>query len=230
MLGSIALSSPYLSPEMDKTFRNSPAVPHRAVLWITSILLVKLSFPMYSSNISDTATDVPFTIGTTVTFVSFHNFPISSQWSWYFSVFSSFLSFTCTSPQIACWLSWPPLPKMMSGLLASSILSHCTLKSHRTLKPVFFTTCKCLYHRSAHSSLAFPHSFQCTNRDYSCYHCHYYDYYYYILVKFSCSPSLVAGFKQCTWDVIGEEVTWATVLSFVCGLFQSLWFPGFNWC
>ena len=52
--------------------------------------------------------------------------------------------------------------QMMSSLLASTILSHCTLKFHRTLKPLFSTTCSrvCLYHCSAHSSLVFPHSCQ----------------------------------------------------------------------
>ena len=55
---------------------------------------------------------------------------------------------------------------MMSVLLASTILSHCTLKSHRTLKPVLSTTCSgvCLYHWSARSSSSFPHSYQCTYR------------------------------------------------------------------
>ena len=52
----------------------------------------------------------------------------------------------------------------------------------------------------------------------------------YYLVKVSCFPSIVAGYKQQTWGVIGEEVTSATVPSLVCGLFQALWFSGFHWC
>ena len=40
----------------------------------------------------------------------------------------------------------------------------------------------------------------------------------------------VAGSEQWTWGVIGKEVTSATVLSLVCGLFQALWFSGFHWC
>ena len=44
----------------------------------------------------------------------------------------------------------------------------------------------------------------------------------YYLVKVSCFPSIVAGYKQQTWGVIGEEVTSATVPSLVCGLFQAL--------
>ena len=40
---------------------------------------------------------------------------------------------------------------------------YCTLKSHRTLKPVFSTTCSgvCLYHWSSRSSSAIPHSCNC---------------------------------------------------------------------
>ena len=52
----------------------------------------------------------------------------------------------------------------------------------------------------------------------------------YYIVKVSCFPSIVAGYKQQTWGVIGEEVTSATVPSLVCGLFQALWFSGFHWC
>ena len=43
-------------------------------------------------------------------------------------------------PSFAC-LSWT---KMMSSPVASTILSHCLLKSHRTLKPVFSTTLGCV--------------------------------------------------------------------------------------
>ena len=52
----------------------------------------------------------------------------------------------------------------------------------------------------------------------------------YYLVKVSCFPSIVAGYKQQTWGVREEEVTSATVPSLVCGLFQALWFSGFHWC
>ena len=44
----------------------------------------------------------------------------------------------------------------------------------------------------------------------------------YYLVKFSCFPSIAAGYKEWTWGVIGEEVTSATVPSLVCALFQAL--------
>ena len=52
--------------------------------------------------------------------------------------------------------------KMMSGLPASTILSHCTLKSHRTLKSPFCTTRSgiCLYRQSSRSSLAFSYIYQ----------------------------------------------------------------------
>ena len=52
--------------------------------------------------------------------------------------------------------------KMMSGLLASTIISYCTLKSYRTLKSPSSTTRPgiCLYHWSSRSSLAFPYIYQ----------------------------------------------------------------------
>ena len=56
---------------------------------------------MCLSNLSDTGPNAPITAGTTVTFFSFHNFLISSLRSWYFSIFSSSLSFTRASPGIA---------------------------------------------------------------------------------------------------------------------------------
>ena len=60
--------------------------------------------------------------------------------------------------------------KMMSGLLASTIISYCTLKSYRTLKSPFSTTRFgiCLYHWSSRSSLAF-HTF---TRVFFSNHCH----------------------------------------------------------
>ena len=77
-------------------------------------------------------------------------------------IFSSSSSFTRVSPGIATFMilaSFAYLStKMMSGLLASAILSHCTLKSHTTCSGV------CLCHWSARSSSAFPHSCQCTYR------------------------------------------------------------------
>ena len=61
--------------------------------------MVTLSFPVYFSNISDTAPNAPITTGTAVTFFSFQNyFPFSSRRSWYFSIFSSSLPFTLASP------------------------------------------------------------------------------------------------------------------------------------
>ena len=52
--------------------------------------------------------------------------------------------------------------KMMSGLLASTSISCCTLKFYRTLKSPFSTTRSgiCLYHWSCRSSLAFPYIYQ----------------------------------------------------------------------
>ena len=77
-------------------------------------------------------------------------------------IFSSSSSSTRVSPGIATFMilaSFAYLStKMMSGLLASAILSHCTLKSHTTCSGV------CLCHWSARSSSAFPHSCQCTYR------------------------------------------------------------------
>ena len=123
--------------------------------------MVVPSFSMCLSNISDTAANAPITTGTTVTFFSFHNFLISSLRSWYFSIFSSSLSFTHTSPGMAMSMILASIAclstKKMSGLQTSIFLSHCTLKSHRTLKPSFSTTCSgiCLYHLSSTKVLPF---------------------------------------------------------------------------
>ena len=48
-----------LSIQIDKTFRNGPAVPNRVAFWITSSLMVTLSFPTYFSNV--TAPNAPIT-------------------------------------------------------------------------------------------------------------------------------------------------------------------------
>ena len=115
-------------------------------MWITSNLMVTLSFPAYFSNKSDTAINAPITTGTTVTFFSFHNFPISSRRNWPFSIFSSSLSLTRASPGIVMSMILASFHLLINeddfrpSIVASTILSHCTLKSHRTLKPVFFTT------------------------------------------------------------------------------------------
>ena len=79
----------------------------------------------------------------------------------FYSCISRYIAMSMILASFVCLLT-----TMMSVLLASTILSHCTLKSHRTLKPVFSTTCSgvCLYHWSARSSSAFPHSCQCTYR------------------------------------------------------------------
>ena len=74
-------------------------------------------------------------------------YSFSKKFNGYCSIFSSSLSFTRGSPGIAmslilasfAWLS----TKMMSGLLASTILSHYTLKSHRTLKTCIFFRLVC---------------------------------------------------------------------------------------
>ena len=42
-----------------------------------------------------------------------------------------------------------------------------------------------------------------------------------IIVILRLLPSIVARSKQWTWGIIGEDVTSATVLSLVCGLFQA---------
>ena len=87
--------------------------------------MVTLSLPTYSQTYRiRLSPNAPTTIGTTVTFFSFHNVPIYSL-SWrncYFPILSSSFSFTSASPgmpvsmilvSFACLST-----KMMSGLLA----------------------------------------------------------------------------------------------------------------
>ena len=115
-------------------------------------------------NLSDTAPNAPITTGTTVTFFSFHNFLIFSMGSCYLSIFSSYLCLTRASPGMATSMIMAffacLLTKTMSGPRASTILSHCTLKSHRNLKSSFSTTCS--GELSVLSISAFPQSYQCT--------------------------------------------------------------------
>lgn len=62
------------------------------------------------SNKSHTAPLTLITTGTMVAFFSFHNFLISSLWSWHFSVFSPFLCLLLVHLlEWWCRWSWPPL-------------------------------------------------------------------------------------------------------------------------
>ena len=100
---------------------------------------------------------------------------------------------------------------VMSVLLASTILSHCTLKSHRTLKPVFSTTCSrvCLYHWSARSSSAYPHSCQLHTAP------HYH-------VAFCTHVGLTCSTRRST-HLLGD-------LHFLCAHPTLRWFWGFCQC
>jgi len=107
--------------------------------------MVMLSFPAYFSNKSDTAINAPITIGTTVTFFSFHNFPISSKklavlYFLQFIVVNSCISRDGDVYDLSLLCLLINEDDFRPSIVASTILSHCTLKSHRTLKPVFFTT------------------------------------------------------------------------------------------
>lgn len=80
-------------------------------------------------------------------------------------IFSISLSFTRASPGMVMSMILASIAglstKAISGLYrASTILSHCTLKSHRALKPLFSTAHSgvCLYHFLVYSSSVFPHS------------------------------------------------------------------------
>ena len=93
---------------------------------------------MYSLNLTDTAPRAPITTGTTMTFRMRQTFAILSFKSWYFSDFSSCLSFTLSSPGKATSIMTTSLSflsiKTMSGPHASIFRSHWTVKSHSILK------------------------------------------------------------------------------------------------
>ena len=115
----------------DSTFLSIFAVPNNAVFWITSNLTFTPIRFMYSIKLTDTAQRAPITTGTT--FRMRQTFAISSFNSWYFSNFSSSLSFTLSSPGMATSIMTTSLSflsiKTMPGLLASIFRSHC-VKSH----------------------------------------------------------------------------------------------------
>ena len=117
----------------DSTFLSIFAVPNNAVFWITSNLTFTPIRFMYSLKLTDTAPRAPITTGTTMTFRTRQTFAISSFNSWYFSNFSSSLSFTLSSPGMATSIMTTSLSflsiKTMPGLLASIFRSHC-VKSH----------------------------------------------------------------------------------------------------
>ena len=84
----------------DSTFLSIFAVPSNAVFWITSnVTFTPIRF-MYSLKLTYTAPRSPITTGTTMTFRMRQTFAISSFKSWYFSYFSSSLSFTLSSPSM----------------------------------------------------------------------------------------------------------------------------------
>ena len=80
----------------DSTFLSIFAVPNNAVFWITSNLTFTPIRFMYSLKLTDTTPRAPITTGNTMTFRMRQTFK-----SWYFSNFSSSLSFTLSSPWMA---------------------------------------------------------------------------------------------------------------------------------
>ena len=74
--------------------------PNNAVLWITSNLTFTPIRFTYSLKLTDMAPRAPVT-NTTMTFHVRQTFANSSFNSWYFSIFSSSLSFTLSSPGMA---------------------------------------------------------------------------------------------------------------------------------
>ena len=111
---------------------------NNAVFWINSNLtFTQISF-MYSLKLTDSAPRAPITTGTTMNFRMRQTFAISSFNSWHLSSFSSFLSFTLSSPGIPTSIMTTSLSflsiKTISGLPASIFRSHWTVKSHSVLK------------------------------------------------------------------------------------------------
>ena len=95
------------------------------------LLLNLLVFNLFSSPLAGVPR-APATNGTTVTFI-FHTFFSSLARSKYFSIFSTFTSYTLVSKGIAksiIWHSWCSLSiKIMSGLLVIINWSVCTVKT-----------------------------------------------------------------------------------------------------
>ena len=117
----------------DSTSLSIFAVPNNAVFWITPNLTFTPVRFMYSLKLTDTAQRAPITTGITMTFSKRQTFEISPFKSWYFSNFSSSLSFTLSSPGMAASIMTTSLSflsiKTMPGLLVSIFRSHC-VKSH----------------------------------------------------------------------------------------------------
>jgi len=128
----------------DSTFLSIFAVPGNAVSWMTSKLNFRPICFNYFIKFTDTAPRAPITTGTTMTFRIRQTFAISSFNSWYFSTFSSSLSFTLSPPGMATAImptSFSFLSiKTMSGLLVSLFWSHWTVKSHSIFKFSLYTT------------------------------------------------------------------------------------------
>ena len=101
-----------------------------------------------------------------MTFRMRQTFAISSFNNWYFSTFSSSLSFTLSSPGIATSIMTTSLSflsiKSMSGLLASIFRSHWIVKSHSILEFSLSTTLSgfCSYQLLALSNPHLPQSCQ----------------------------------------------------------------------
>ena len=114
------------------------AVPNNAVFWITSNLTFTPIRFMYSLKLTDTAPRAPITKGTTMTFRMRRTFK-----SWYFSNFSSSLSFTLSSPWMATLIMTTSLSflwiKTMSGLLASIFRSRYHAFLHILSAPAYRT-------------------------------------------------------------------------------------------
>ena len=170
---------------------------------------------MCLSNISDTAPDVPTTTGFAVTFFSLLNFLISSLRSWHFSIFSSSWSFTRASPGMAMSLILAYITclstKTISGLCASTNLSLCTWKSHRTLKLSSSATCSGVFVPSVRSSSAFPLSCQCI---------------YSVMLSWHLLYS-------CCTNLLHSLVRWFTIfccLFFILPYILAVWLLGLIYC
>ena len=109
----------------DSTFLSIFAEPNNAVFWIISNLTFTPICLMSSLKLTDTAPRAPITTGTTLTFRMRQTFAISSFNTWYFSNFSSSLSFTLSSPRIATSIMTTSLSflsiKTTSGLLEDQV-------------------------------------------------------------------------------------------------------------
>ena len=117
-----------------------------SVIFVSILMVLNL----FSSSLAGVPR-APVTNGTTITFI-FHTFFSSLTRSKYFSIFSTFLSSTLVSQDIAksiIWHSWCFLSmKIMSGFLAVIKWSVCTVKSQSILHESFLRTASgwCSYH------------------------------------------------------------------------------------